>query len=207
MRLARRYFFLAISVFFAGLVGLSSASRADVLWEISGVQFQDGGTLSGQFTVGTTYCCAIEYNDQYGNTAYSLTTTGGSILPGSSYNGPVSGFPSISPFLSDGYKVVTFYENGAGYSGILLQLTFANPLNVAGPNSIVGGIPGPSFECGIGWDCGGTTPTRYVYSDGITYAVPEPATWGMMVLGFLGLGFLGYRRRGKNSGSGFRFAS
>src|SRR5262249_22357776 len=27
-------------------------------------------------------------------------------------------------------------------------------------------------------------------------AVPEPATWAMMLLGFLGLGFLAYRRRG-----------
>lgn len=26
-------------------------------------------------------------------------------------------------------------------------------------------------------------------------AVPEPATWAMMLLGFLGIGFLGYRRR------------
>jgi PEP-CTERM motif len=25
-------------------------------------------------------------------------------------------------------------------------------------------------------------------------AVPEPSTWGMMLLGFVGLGFAGYRR-------------
>ncbi|WP_247777931.1 PEPxxWA-CTERM sorting domain-containing protein [Bradyrhizobium sp. 170] len=30
-------------------------------------------------------------------------------------------------------------------------------------------------------------------------AVPEPATWAMMMLGFLGVGFLAYRR--KNQGS------
>jgi hypothetical protein len=34
-------------------------------------------------------------------------------------------------------------------------------------------------------------------------AVPEPATWGMMILGFLGVGFMAYRR--KNT-SAFRFA-
>jgi choice-of-anchor C domain-containing protein len=28
-------------------------------------------------------------------------------------------------------------------------------------------------------------------------AVPEPATWGMMILGFLGVGIVGYRRRSK----------
>jgi PEP-CTERM motif len=26
-------------------------------------------------------------------------------------------------------------------------------------------------------------------------AVPEPSTWAMMILGFAGVGFLGYRRR------------
>ena len=28
-------------------------------------------------------------------------------------------------------------------------------------------------------------------------AIPEPSTWAMMILGFLGVGFLGYRRRAK----------
>lgn len=28
----------------------------------------------------------------------------------------------------------------------------------------------------------------------LTAAVPEPSTWAMMILGFVGLGFLGYRR-------------
>jgi hypothetical protein len=36
----------------------------------------------------------------------------------------------------------------------------------------------------------------------INAAVPEPATWAMMVLGFLGIGIMAYRRRGTN----FRFA-
>jgi hypothetical protein len=30
----------------------------------------------------------------------------------------------------------------------------------------------------------------------ITSGVPEPSTWAMMILGFCGLGFLGYRRKG-----------
>jgi len=190
-----RQLLAVISFAVVSLLGASTASRADILWEFSGVGFQDGGTLSGHFTVGTTYCCAVEYNDQFGNQAYHLASTVGSILPGSNYDGPVSGFPTVSPFLSSNYKVVTFYENGGSYNGILLQLTFANPLNIAGPNSIVGGLGGPSFECGIGFDCGGRTPTRYITSEGITTAVPELATWVMMALGFLGVGLVVHRRR------------
>jgi hypothetical protein len=37
-------------------------------------------------------------------------------------------------------------------------------------------------------------------------AVPEASTWAMMILGFLGLGFLGYRRSSNFSGSTFRMA-
>lgn len=33
------------------------------------------------------------------------------------------------------------------------------------------------------------------FSPGITNAVPEPSTWVMMILGFAGLGFVGYRSR------------
>lgn len=37
-------------------------------------------------------------------------------------------------------------------------------------------------------------------------AVPEPATWAMMILGFLGLGFLGYRKSSKSGNAAFRMA-
>jgi hypothetical protein len=30
-----------------------------------------------------------------------------------------------------------------------------------------------------------------------TTAVPEPSTWAMLLLGFAGIGFMGYRRRSK----------
>jgi hypothetical protein len=38
----------------------------------------------------------------------------------------------------------------------------------------------------------------------MTTAVPEPATWAMMILGFLGVGFIAYRR--KQNGSALRLA-
>lgn len=37
-------------------------------------------------------------------------------------------------------------------------------------------------------------------------AVPEASTWAMMIFGFLGLGFLGYRKSSKASGAAFRIA-
>jgi hypothetical protein len=35
--------------------------------------------------------------------------------------------------------------------------------------------------------------------DGNIAAVPEPSTWAMMILGFMGIGFLAYRRRGEGT--------
>ena len=37
----------------------------------------------------------------------------------------------------------------------------------------------------------------------LTSGVPEPSTWAMMILGFLGVGFMAYRRKG---GAAFRLA-
>jgi hypothetical protein len=51
----------------------------------------------------------------------------------------------------------------------------------------------------------GFSPADITLMDAIGYdptaAVPEPSTWAMMMLGFLGIGFLAYRRRDNN----FRF--
>jgi hypothetical protein len=38
----------------------------------------------------------------------------------------------------------------------------------------------------------------------LTAAVPGPSTWAMMILGFVGVGFMAYRKR--NQGRGFRVA-
>ena len=37
------------------------------------------------------------------------------------------------------------------------------------------------------------TGPDYTSGGGLTLNVPEPSTWAMMVLGFAGLGFAGYR--------------
>jgi hypothetical protein len=49
----------------------------------------------------------------------------------------------------------------------------------------------------------GVQDVRQVRLDEVAAAVPEPATWAMMLLGFAGVGFMAYRRRANGS---FRIA-
>ncbi len=53
-----------------------------------------------------------------------------------------------------------------------------------------------SGQCG---DFACTAGTGFVGASTFTPAVPEPSTWAMMLLGFAGLGFAGYRRGRKGS--------
>jgi len=62
-------------------------------------------------------------------------------------------------------------------SGYIYSVT-NNPLSIVPPSSCI--VPGV---------CGVTSIQGYVQ------AVPEPATWGMMLLGFAGMGFVLRRRR------------
>ena len=49
----------------------------------------------------------------------------------------------------------------------------------------------------------GPTPAKDVLLDAVNISgVPEPSTWAMMILGFLGVGFMAYRR--KQNGPAFR---
>ena len=55
--------------------------------------------------------------------------------------------------------------------------------------------PGPNF---YGVVVGYTDPIKgftpdYTSAGGLIFNVPEPSTWAMMVVGFAGLGFAGYR--------------
>lgn len=64
--------------------------------------------------------------------------------------------------------------------------------------------PGISSSAEFIW----SNPDNRLYSDFSLQisAVPEASTWAMMILGFLGLGFLGYRKSSKASTARFRLA-
>jgi hypothetical protein len=73
------------------------------------------------------------------------------------------------------------------------------PTNVGTGNKItitemgINGKPYSEFNNGFDYTPGAPYPANNEYH-GISDAVPEFSTWGMVVLGFAGLGFAGYRK-------------
>jgi hypothetical protein len=159
---------LFAAVAFVALLPVA-AQAADITWTVSGT-FSDGGTLAGTFNI-----------NQYGFLdGYNLTTSGGS-MPGIGYT-PANSYYANGDF---------YFDAQPGYQGDL-HLEFLDSLAIASNNNpIIGGNPGPSFECQGSYSCfdqqGGTT--RFLAEGSASVGgVPEPAVWALMFMGLFGTG-------------------
>jgi hypothetical protein len=122
-----------------------------------------------------------------------LVLSGGSINYIGLYWGSIDSYNSITITDADGTTVI----NSANY-GIL------NPAN--GNQGLGGSAYVNIFDSKTITSVVFSSSTQAFEFDNLTVAaVPEAATWAMMILGFLGLGFLGYRRSSR-SALGFRLA-
>jgi MYXO-CTERM domain-containing protein len=156
----------------AGLACLAaSAAHADIMWSLSNVNFNDGGTATGSFVI----------TDLGNITAWDITTTIGSTLGGATYDNTRGGSVLQSTLSS----TITF-EDITDTTG--LTLTFSNPLTtmLSSPDPI-----------GQGGNAETTGPTviRDVIGGEAIAAVPAPAPSNLAGLGMLGLVFLWRRRR------------
>jgi hypothetical protein len=173
---------------------LTSPARADVTWTLHDVSFDDGGTvLNGAFTINV-YGYLTDSTISVTTSAGTHDNTSGYQLLGELYNADlVAG--EINNIGGTGLPddTVTLFSSTNGYQGVL-TLQFQDVLTTAVANNpIVGGVGGPSWECGVGWSCPPYegTPIRYVTSGYASSAapVPEAPTWAMMIVG---VGLLAY---------------
>lgn len=160
----------------AGAV-IGPATASILNWELENVQFDDGGQMSGTFSVDTTVGAV---------TAFDITTTTGSILTGFHYD-EATGF--VGGDLLSGNTFIVQDNQQTRY----IQFDFANPLTSGGVNALLPPPPGVgtgSFECN---NC---VVVRNVLAggDARTIAAPELSTWAMMLLGLAGLGYSAIRR-------------
>lgn len=184
------------------ICGFAIPASADVLYSTSGASVTGLGDM-----LGTPY-------DQFNLSPFSGTFTGTGayeINPftfvvgnnsSTSWVVPVSSLPTLSESFTINGVTKTLY---VPYSLVIDNADTLNvgtgplPLTFPGYNAtlffpgyevtIVPGSVGP-----IGTDAGGVT----VFSGGMyaqITAVPEPATWTMMILGLAGIGFMAHRRK------------
>jgi hypothetical protein len=174
---------------------------------------QNVGPITSSFSVGDWNFNAGPNTEvsvlSNGTGAQPFQTTGNylSVLGGGTENVSFSNRTSFSFFWGsiDDFNTITL-SDGTTYTG----------------TQIAGMFPGgASNGCQLQTDCNryvtftDTTGTLTGFSMSSAQnsfeitnisAVPEPATWAMMILGFLGLGFLGYRKSSGASNPTFRMA-
>lgn len=212
-------------VFAAGMAAASSANAAVALWTTSGptttygtattiIDFDStNGSFSGDFGIFNGLqpnVAAPPFNDstKYGSVGSSVGSPAGvatlTLSSAVTYLGLYWG--SI-----DSYNTISFYDANHNLVGSKNGIDVLNPAN---GNQGAGGssFANFSFDTGVKYveftsGTGNPVNVQAAFEfDNIATAVPEPTTWAMMILGFLGLGFLGYRKSSKAGDASFRLA-
>ena len=172
------------------------------------------GAISSSFSIGDwTFNAGPNskiniLSDSTGAQPYQTTGNYLSVLGGGSETVTFSARSSFSFFWGsiDDYNTITL-SDGTSYTGTQIAAMFPGGQS-NGCQLLTNCNRYVTFTDTNGANLTGFTITSATNSFEITNisAVPEPSTWAMMILGFLGLGFLGYRKSSKVSASAFRVA-
>lgn len=187
----RLFGLIACVAIFAGL----GAAQADII-----VIF----TANGMFSDGATLTGTMEMDASGGN-----CIIGGAGCPGNSQPGA-----SAPSFMVSSYPTETFVLGAnPGFSGpntvglplvshpfccgdLSMQVYFSTP----DAADLTGYDGGPITagqvvaDCGVNGVCNLHSMLTGTFTPETTGAIPEPSMWAMMLIGFAGVGFVGYRR-------------
>jgi len=202
-------------------IGFSASAQADVVTftlglgnaALSGFPAPYGTVsidLTSSTTAAVTFTSALTAGDQYafgGAQSTDLNVNASSF----SFSSPVytpqfttaylagSGPGNVSTFGTFDLTIAMhdgFPNSATNVTFTLTDIsgTWASAANVLAANSDGNEVAAHIFACTA--PC---TTSSDVLVTGFTTAVPEPSTWAMMILGFMGVGFMAYRRRGQPS--------
>jgi hypothetical protein len=178
------------------MVSLASGAQATT------ITFDD---LPGNFSAIANGYGGLDWNnfdnlngDTYGGnpSGYQNGVVSHSIVAYNGFGDPAS-FSAASPFTLNDFYITAAWNDGldvtvTGLLGGVQQDQTNLVINTSGPTHVVlnwAGIDEVDFStcCGVnhGYDGGGT----HFALDNVTFnGVPEPAAWGLMILGFAGVG-------------------
>jgi hypothetical protein len=219
-----KFNFVFSSTFAAALllgVGFSQSAQADVVGlfstgvDSSGVALAGpNGTTDTHYSVFSSSSGSIPPNSAvtYFNPAYAANSTTSEWISNSFDGTP--GLQTITfrtTFTVDAPVLITALWGADNSGSIVLNgaTTLASLPGLGDPTDNFNNLHPVSFVADVGTDTldfvitDTGPPLAFRFEVGQVSAVPEPATWAMMILGFLGVGFVAYRRK---SNPGFRFA-
>jgi hypothetical protein len=210
--IARARFLIAAAAAALGSFSATPAHSAIVTMTFTGTYDSSqskGGTVDGIAPIpGLTASGTLSFN----STDLVLTTDGmsaSSLGPNQIYDGPVTFTATVGSQSFTSTSVVDFYLSNANYS-LTSQYFEADALP---GNSVTMGLdsssstkslfgssadPGSFFSHSIAGEffLQDSSNSRLVFDVTTNVsAVPEPSTWAMMILGFLGVGFMAYRKK------------
>jgi hypothetical protein len=187
-----------------GFAAVSAPAEASVVIDMSEV----GGNVvtTGSGTVDLT---DLSFSSSGSDAGFVFASVGAVAVGSSGADDLYSGATGPASFGAGGF-IIPF-----GQSGDLLGL-IANvaPAEILVPHGYVSGasLSGSSTYVGQTFASLGLTPGTYLYTwgsgptaDSLTVqigpaAIPEPGSWGMMLLGFAALGLAGFRASRRNAG-------
>jgi hypothetical protein len=166
----------------------ASVARASVT-DLVNMTFQSGATFTGDVTFANNYSYVTDVTGTLAGGPYGVDSINWVWDFGNNFS---SGTDNYSTFLMDGPG--SGYNAGCGGS---IGCAYSNFIQFAYNYSAA---PVLTFTSGVSVY---STDNYVNYVDpmvsGSISAVPEPASWAMMLLGFAGLGFAGYRRAKKST--------
>jgi hypothetical protein len=141
-----------------------------------------------------------------GASPFGDTTNFLSVVGGGSTHVTITGAPAgqVSFFWGsvDTYNTITF-NDGTSFTGSqIIGLSPTGCQTSALCNAFVTFLAGPGGITSFDLTSSGNSFEADSFTTEVR-GVPEPSTWAMMILGFMGVGFMAYRRKG---GSAFRLA-
>ena len=192
-------------VSYATLADFKAATTGNSTITFDGNPANVGATYYSSLTIGDVtfsqdpwsshlFVFSPVYNLTLGLTSDYLVNNAGPDVVGVSFANPVYGFAAdIGSYYNWSHATprITFDFAGSSQSFTLPNYLFqtSNTLNFVGFTSTT-----PFSKISISDGTNGLVIDNFNSATGLQSAVPEPSTWAMLILGFAGIGFMGYRR-------------
>jgi hypothetical protein len=210
---------IPLSIVAAALLAgaVSTPASASLVISVGGVSQASDATNTFTFASGTFGSFAVNLITASGVNAFGGS---GALLDVGSLNISAAGSGSLKIFVTEtDLTVPTNLLSATFVAGIanmaVKRSIYADATNTGAEATLLGAtsdgifttftpfVTNQPFSLTEEIDITALAAGAFLSSDDSVSAVPEPSTWAMMVLGFVGVGFMAYRRRGQPS---FRLA-